>query len=103
MRKLASKFGSVPFITPWLVGPRILIGYGSLLFDKTIQISSILLGELCFSPDGKLLAALATDEVIRVCSGPSITTVSQFLFSGQDAQCTVAFGALGLGYRQEAN
>ena len=83
--------------------PRILIGYGSLLVDKTIQVSSVFLAELCFSPDRKLLAALATDKVIRVCSGPSITTVSQFLFSGQDAQCTAAFGDLGLGYRQEAN
>ena len=50
--------------------PQKLIGHGSLLVDETIpQNLNEYLCQLCFSPDGKLLAALATNNVIRVCSG----------------------------------
>ena len=30
-------------------------------------------------------------------------TMLQFLFSSEDTHCVAVFGALGLGYRQEAN
>ena len=71
MRRLASKFGSVPFITPWLMEPRTLICHGSLLVDETMQVAGgVYLSKVCFSPDGKLLVAASTDNVIRVCSGP---------------------------------
>ena len=53
--------------------PQKLIGHGSLLIDEAMPQDDWgpYLKEVCFSPDGKLVAALATDGVIRVCSGPS--------------------------------
>ena len=70
MWRLASEFGSIPFVTLWLVEPWTLISHDSLLVDEnTVVGSSVYFWRLCFSPDGKLLVALATDNVIRVCSG----------------------------------
>ena len=58
------------FIIPWLTETWILISHDSLLVDKTIPTSSTsYYWIICFSPDGKLLADGATDEVIWVCSG----------------------------------
>ena len=105
MQRLATKLGSVPFMTPRLIKPRILTGRGSLMVDETMQTYfGVHLQEICFSPDGKLLVSGARDGVIRVCSGPcTLHDVSQFLFSSQGAQCVAVFEALGLGYHQGAN
>ena len=71
MRRLAGKFGLVPFITPRLIEPRALIGHGSLMVDETMQTHyGMHLQEICFSPNGKLLVSGARDGVVRVCSGP---------------------------------
>ena len=73
MRRLASNFGSVPFVTAGLMEPWTLTGHFSLLVDETMKYShDVYFFNICFSPDGKLLAAGATDTVIRVRSGSCI-------------------------------
>jgi len=58
-----------------------------------------------FSPDGKLLATGAEDGVVRVSSRIIIlaTVIAVIIIFGANAQNRMIFGALDLGYRQEAN
>jgi len=62
------------------------------------------INSVCFSPDGKLLATGADDGVIRVSSRifmSAIVIVVIIVFEA-NAQHRLIFGALDLGYRQEA-
>jgi len=68
--------------------------------DGTMSIRNV-----CFSPDGKLLATAADDGVVRVSSRTfmlTIVTVVIIIFE-PNAQHSTTFGALDLGYRQGAN
>jgi len=58
-----------------------------------------------FSPDGKLLATGANDGVVRVSSRIIILVivVRVIIIFEANAQHRVTFGALDLGYCQEAN
>jgi len=60
---------------------------------------------VCFSPDGKLLATGAKDGVIQVSSRTFILAIviAVTIVFEANAQHSVTFGTLDLGYRHEAN
>jgi len=74
----------------------------SVLADEPV---GKIIQSICFSPDGKLLAIGAEDGVVRVSSRNlmlAIVTAVTIIFEA-NAQHSATFGALDLGYRQEAN
>ena len=60
---------------------------------------------ICFSPDGELLATGAADGVIRVSSRTFMLAIviAIIIIFEANAQHGTTFGALDLGYQQEAN
>ena len=74
----------------------------SILVDETVgQYRD---WSVCFSPDGKLLATAASDGVVRVSSRIFMLAVAiAVIIFEVNAQHSATFGALDLGYCQEAN
>ena len=72
----------------------------SALVDETTTAYIV---HVCFSPDGRLLAAGATDGVIRVSCGTFILAIVIIVIIFEvNAQRSTISGALDLGHHQEA-
>ena len=78
----------------------------SVLVDETADnTNDLYIRSVCFSPDGKLLATGAEDKTIRVSSRTlmSAIIIAVMIIFEPNAEQRTTFGALDLGYRQEAN
>jgi len=59
---------------------------------------------ICFSPDGKLLATGTWNGAVQVSSRTfMLAIIIAVIIFGANAQYRTTFGALDLGYCQEAN
>ena len=74
----------------------------SVLFDTN---ANEYVCSVCFSPDGKLLAAAAEDGVVRVSPRTFMLAIffAVVAIFGAGTQHRTTFGALGLGHRRKAN
>ena len=77
----------------------------SLLHSVLVhETTSKVIYSVAFNPDGKLLVTGAKDGVVRVSSRVIILAiVIAVIIFRENAQHRMIFGALDLGYRQEAN
>jgi len=87
---------------PWLTSSFL---HSTLMDEKVLHIDALGILDVCFSPDGKLLATAGRDGVVRVSSRTFMLAIviAVITIFEANAQHSATFGALGLGHRQEEN
>jgi len=102
IRKLGIKYGSVFSQCMLADGPLVLtlsLLY-SVLVDETIDHTDVMyIWDVCFSPDGKLLATAAGDKVVRVSSRTFVLAIATavIIIFEPNAQHRTTFGAPRFG------